>query len=55
MLSLITFKNESEQVISRLSMSERQKEIKEDFERKEREEVQIAVKKRKMQAKQVSS
>ena len=34
-------------------MSERQKEIKEEFERKEVEEIQVAVKKRRIQAKQV--
>ena len=38
---------------SRLCMSERQKEIKADYERKERAEVQVAAKKRKMLAKHV--
>ena len=34
-------------------MSERQKEIKTEYERKERADVQVAAKKRKMQAKHV--
>ena len=50
---ILSYKNETEEIESRLSMSERQKEIKEEFEKKELEEVQVAVKKRRIQAKQV--
>ncbi|XP_065053452.1 internalin I-like isoform X2 [Rhopilema esculentum] len=38
-------------VVSRMALSERQRELKEEFERKEREEVQSAVRKRKLQDK----
>jgi len=47
----IMTKDQAEKVSSRLCMSERQKEIKVAYERKEQAEVQIAAKKRKIQAK----
>ena len=50
---MLSFEDQAEKVSSRLCMSERQKEIKAAYERKEQAEVQIAAKKRKIQAKHV--